>query len=272
MATLGYLPPALAAALRLRFADYIAHHKLAVVKRAGEKFDAKDRARRMVASRMFGYASRSRASLMLDDVNGESFFASRDGVAQLSKDAVMTMEKGGTVVGGGLMAIPIGQGPGTGRPYAGVFANRAVWTGKGNKSLLDPEKYAIIKGPSGALLIVKKTRWGKRGGQGPPGADGAVVGVLLRSRQAKARLAFYDEAKRIAPKHAAKVDSDVELAMTVAGQAALSDRSRIDGEARQGASGAFKEYLAANPGKYARARAVGAAAARAVRARNKVRG
>jgi hypothetical protein len=269
VATLGYLPPALAAALRTRFADYVAHHKLAVVKRAGEKFEAKDRARRMVASRMFGYGSRKRDSLMLEDVNGESFFASRDGVAQLSRDAILTMEKGGRVVGSGLMAIPIGQGPGTGRPFSGVFANRAVWTGKGNKSLLDPKKYAVVKGPNGALLIVKKAK-GRRGGA--DGAEAPVVGVLLPSRDAKARLGFYDEAKRIAPRHAAKVDADVELAMTEAGRAALQEKDRVDKAAKEGASAAFRQFLDRNPGKFARARAVGAAASRVVRARNKVRG
>lgn len=282
VATLGYLPPALAAAMRSRFYDFADHHKRSVVKRARSSFESGDRAQRMVASRMFGWAGRRGRDLVLEDVDGESFFAAVPGgrVAQLTPEAIRTMEGGGRVSARELMAVPIGRGPGTGLPYGGVFKNRAIWTGADGVSRLKDSgglgDFAVIKGKNGRLLIVdqRASTLKKLRAKAGPGVrpELPVVGVLLRGRIAKARLGFYDEAARIMPRHAEKVSADADRAMTAAGRAALARRDEIDKAARQGAGRAYAEFLTKNPGQYAAARRVGAETARAVRASNKLSG
>lgn len=259
--TVGYMPSALIGALGSRNRDFTDHHKRKTLK-SYLRFQGGDRARRMIASRMFGYGSK-RNPERIADVQGESFLASKSEVGQLTAESILAFEQGATVTTGEAMAIPIGRG----RPFTGVFANRAIWTGKrGGKSKLNPRDFKLIKNDEGQTLIIdaraKSIRSAAKKGHGGL----IIVGILARRRHQPKRLGFMQAATAIIPKHLAHMESDIDKAMTAAGRASLEAANAIMSRRRQAFARVYREFLDANPRKFAKARAVARAASRAVKA------
>lgn len=263
VATLGYIPAALIGAIQERHRQFVDHHKRSVIKHAGQKFVAGDRARRMVASRLFRRLGHKNPA-HLEGVTAESFAAGRDGgFGAITGKSLLAWEYGGAVGGGEWQAVPIGRG----RPFAGVFQNRAVWTGKGYASALgDSSKFMVIKSPRTGKLIIIDVRKRTLQRQSAAGvSDPEVVGVLMRRRNVAAKLGFYDEANRVIPKHLAAMEKDAALALTEAGRASLDKRGKLLSAQRSAWRDTYRQYLDANPRKFGKARAVAGAARRAVR-------
>lgn len=257
LATVGYMPSALVGALAARNRDFVDHHKRKTLKTL--RFVAGDRARRMVASRMFGFGSK-RDPETLGDVQGESFFASKSEVGQLTVESIRAFEDGATIGTQAPMAVPIGRG----RPFKGVFQNRAIWTGKDGESKLNARDFDFVRGKSGQVFIVDaRERSIRRAAKG--GESGLlIVGVLVRRRQQAKRLGFFAAAAAITPEHQRRMESDVDKAMTEAGRASLEARTALLSSKREAWTRTYRVFLDANPRKFAKARAVANAARRAV--------
>ncbi len=259
---LGNLPPALIGALGRRFADFADHHKKSVLKDARSRFAARDRAVRMLASRIFGYGS-PRNATTIGDLRGESFLASREGNDEhpLGRDYFLALETGRPINTTDAMAVPIGRG----RPYRGVFANVAIWArAGGGRGSLASRGFSFVPGPNGRTLIVDErerslSRAAREGHRGD-----LVVGILTRRRRQGKLLSFVDEAERIAPKHLARMERDVELAATAAGREALASRTLAAEAGSAEFRRVYREALEANPRKFAAARRAAARASREV--------
>lgn len=256
LATVGYMPSALIGALSARNRDFVDHHKRSVLKMLN--FVAGDRSRRMIASRMFGYGSKPNAA-ELGEVQGESFLASTTKVGQLSSSSIEAFEDGrdiGTKEG---MAIPFGPG----LPFKGVFANRPIWRGAAGENKLGDFDFVQVGGKT--LIVDNRERTLKRRAKGGL-AGGVIVGILLKRRHQAKRLRFMDAANKIAPAHQARMESDVDKAMTEAGRAALEESNKLLSSRREAWASAYRTFLTANPRAFTKARAVANAARRAVKA------
>lgn len=281
IAAVGFVPAALLGALQGWSADTVNHHKRKVLQLAAQSFDAKDRARRMIASRLFGYGSKKGVDT-IEEIEGQSFLASRSDVAQLTAEALEAFEKGASITTSEAMAIPIGSGPGSGRPFTGVFANVPIWRGKlgkGEKGIATSNRLAqfdFIRGDDGKTYIVdnreRSIRRLSRNGQsgdvvGGRQQAGKIVGILVKRRQQRRRLGFMQAWEAVWPKQEAKLDAVLDLALTEAGRAKLQGQTNARREGNDAGREAFTQFLSANPGKYAAARKVADAARKAVRAR-----
>lgn len=283
-AMLGCVTSAVAAAMAERNRDFIDHHLKTVLK--GLRFKAGDRAQRMIASRMFGYAQIADVlrTGKIQDAQGESFVASREDVPQLTAKAILTFERGGSVQGSGWMAVPIGEG----LPYKGVFASRPIWQGKNGQDLLAESRRAMAAGGSPRFIIrysalAKRLLIFDRGnmrtrranarrvlpGQADPEK---LVGILTRRRMQPAKMGVMDAANKILPKHLAKLDEAVSLATTAAGQQELALRTISTIAARRAYAQTFRDYLEMNPERFAAARKAARQARSLVRSARIVKG
>lgn len=258
LATVGLIPSALIGALAERNRDFVDHHKRKTLKTLS--FTAGDRARRMVASRMFGYGSRTDPA-RLADVQGESFFASSDKVPQLTPEAIEAFEFGRTIQTRRPMAIPIGD---RGLPFKGAFQTRALWAGKGGQSRLNARDFDFIKNKSGQTLIIDARERSIRRAAKAGHSGLIVVGIIARRRKQSKRMGFYDAAQAIAGDHQRRMEGDIGAALTAAGRIALSERNALLSARRGAFARSYRAYLEANPRKFGAARRVAQAASRAV--------
>lgn len=272
-ATVASLPAAIAGAVSARIRDFNDHHRRSVLKRAKGRFDARDRAVRMIASRMF---SRAKREDRIEKVEGESFMAGRDTVGPVSSGALETFERGGTVNSRGWMAVPIGAG----RPYAGVFQTLPIWarTKQGLKDFLYVERDGRVYVVDDRRSSITRARKKSAAGAGSfafvdgESGKGVVVGMLVKSRRQGKRLEFMQAADEIWPKHQARIDKDVALAGTEAGRATLIHRNKTLSQAGNAWRSAFQNYLTANPGRIREAREAGRQAFQAVMTQGRLGG
>jgi len=278
IAAIGLMPSALVGAMQGWSADTVNHHKRKVLQHVAQNFDAKDRARRMIASRLFGYGSKKGVDT-LEEIEGQSFLAARPEVQQLTAEALDAFEKGASINASQVMAIPILAG----LPFSGVFRNVPIWRKKLAKgetgiSLANALKdFDFVKGKDGKTYIVDArertlARFKKREAGGEDTSrfkhDGRIiVGILVRARQQRRRLGFMESWEAVWPKQEAKLDAVLDLALTEAGQAKLANQNESRRAANEEGREAFGQFLSANPGKFAAARAVAEKARKAVRAR-----
>jgi hypothetical protein len=234
LATLGYLPPALAGAMQGRFADFIDHHRRTVIKYAGLKFHAKRAGQRMVASRLFGYSAKVRNPTDIKDVEGQSFMAARPDVPQLVPQAIESFEHGKHVYSNRPMAIPFASAGTRARGGAvSVSGGSTRW----NIALKD---LTYIKGPNGRTLIIDDRDATVRRQRRMGSKDNMVVGVVGRRRYQPAMLGFGAGAAAIRDRHMARIAADAQLAMTAAGRIALQEAWSAQRDARD----AFKTVYA----------------------------
>ena len=274
-AMLAAMPSAIAAAIVERNRDFISHHKKTVLKSL--RFKSGDRAQRMIASRMFGYAQLADVlrTGKISDAQGESFVASREDVPQLTKRALLTWENGATVTGSEWMAVPVGDG----LPYRGVFATRAIWQGKNGQNLLEASRDAAASGGNprfvmryspllkSVLILDRGTERAQRSlarrGQAPMMR---LVGIMTRRRKQPATMGVMAAAQKILPRHMEKMSQAVAFASTAAGEAATLERLASVLAQRRAFTTNFRRYLDASPKDFAGARRAGARAKAMVRA------
>jgi hypothetical protein len=283
-AMLGCVTSAVAAAMAERNRDFIDHHKKTVLK--GLRFKAGDRARRMIASRMFGYAQVADVlrTGKIEDAKGESFVASREDVPQLTAKAILTFERGGQVQGSGFMAVPIGDG----LPYKGAFATRPIWQGRNGQDLLEESRRAAASGgvprfvmrysPLAKRILIfdrgntRTQRANARSRMPGQALPMTLVGMLTRRRMQPAKMGVMAAASKILPKHMAKLDEAVSLATTAAGQQELALRTISTIAARRAYSQTFRDYLEMNPERFAAAKKAARQARSMVKAARIVKG
>ena len=263
---IGFMPPALAAFIAELNLDLANHHRRSVLSHHG--FVSGDRARRFIASRMYGYGGRKRSDRVtkIEDAQGESFFAARDsvrpGAFPLDEKSIVRLEEGGTVSTSERMAIPIGRG----KPYKGVFQNTPIW--RRTKRGLDSRDFDIVPDPSNRsrafIVDARESSIRRAAREGRPGDD-LIVGVLVRSRKQGPKLRFFAEYERILPGHLRKYEKAIDEATTVAGRKALQERVSSLTEDRSAYAQAFRESLSSEPGNFRKAREVAKAAQRAAR-------
>lgn len=248
LATLGYMPPALAGALKGRFADFIDHHKRTVIKYVGVNgFRAKRGAQRMVASRLFGYSSKVKEPTQINEVQGESFMAARPDVPALLPEAIQAFEDGKHVYSREPMAIPFSTGA-SASIVNGVFKFKEGASRRWHVPLKD---LSFIKGKDGRTYIIddrdSTVRRMRRGGV----KEYPIVGVMGRRRYQPAVLGFGKGAEAIRERHMQRISRDADLAMTAAGRLALAEANAAARDARD----AFKTvYLFARGNTALRAR------------------
>jgi hypothetical protein len=262
LGALGHTPPALIGAIGRRFRDFADHHKKSVLKRARGDFASRDRAVRMLASRLFGYST-SRGAERLGQVRGESFLAAREDNAghPLGREYFLSLEEGRSISTSDPMIIPTEAG----LPYSGVFKNTPVWARvNGGEGSLLSRGFSFAPSANGRTLLVdeRERTLARAAREGQSG--GVVVGVLSRRRRQRQRLHFHDEADRVAPKHLARIEKDVELALTVAGRASLLRQNQAAEAGTAAWHRAYRQALDANPGKHAAARRAATEASRLV--------
>lgn len=247
-ATIELLAPAVVGALGQRFFDATDHHRRSVLKyhklpagRGGQKF---------LAAGLHRYGSKTRFPTKFADLVGESFAAAATGTFY-GEDAFSLLEKGGPKSAGDYFAVP-------------VFANGK--TGAARTSAVAKFKRMLEAGD--LQMVGKKTRYlvsrealergGKRAVQ--------ILGVLVKRRSQRPQIDFYGQWEKVYPKHVARMEADLALAMTEAGRKALA--FRVDGKRRASEEygRAFRASLAGGANATA-AKAAAKAAALAVRAR-----
>ncbi len=248
-ATLGFVPSCLVAALGEGQRDFIDHLKKSTLKRVALTFPSKDRAQRMIASRFFGYSGTARRDYLGGEgppetwkLDGEAFIASRSGVGQLDPRNVQAYQEGRDVKASEWMAVPTKAG----MPYTGAFQNVPIWqrVAGGLREFL----FVTVKRKNGGTVVLivddRKRTESKMKKKGLTGWENLpVVGIFVKRRLQRKLLQFYEAAAEIAPKHAAKMDRDVEKAMTAAGREALAFRNETVLRARQAWASAYDSSL-----------------------------
>lgn len=237
LATLGYVPAALIGALSFRNFDLTSHHRKSVLKY--QKFPAGRRAQRMIAAGLHRYGRKRTAPEAISDVVGETFAAANSGV--LAEDYFKHVEFGGVVRSKEYMAIPLAggrRGSGPGDKATSLFRK------------LVAEKGFDIR-PGGWLTYTTKD-----------GKKSILMGVLRRQRHQPAVLGFYDQFDKIMPKHLARYERDIGMALTEAGRASLGRRTTAASAAHLAWRSAYREAVAGNGGDRRGAKKVADAAYR----------
>lgn len=246
LAELGFIPAIMPAVISERIKDAVDHHKRGVLKDARADFPGGRRAQKFLASRLYGYGRTTGSQLptKMSQVRGESFAVEgREGLLE-------NLERGGTRTSATAMAIPLVP------RYQGA-RNRARWQSK-----LDNLEFDVIPGRS--LLV--ETLGGRRRGGTRVGLRSEIVGFLAKRTTVRGLLRFFARWEQNLSRVTAKLDSDLEKAMTAAGRAALQTRIETKAAADRAYGFVKAEYLNRNPGDIKGAARAARNAARLVRA------
>lgn len=233
VAQIGFLPAALIAILRVRNFDMMDHHRRTTATKSG--LHNADRARRFIFSRMFRYGAKVKNPLKIEDVQGESFLASREKSKGFPLDQRFfeNLEFGGPVNSRQPMAIPILAGLQKG-PY-GTMPTARFTRGVKDRS------FDLVKAKSGKTLLIDVQQ--RRGNLG---MRSVIVGVLARRRQQRPLLGFFKAWDAILPRHLAKYEKVMDLAMTEAGRQSIA--RQLDAElAKKGEYGRALRRAVADP-------------------------
>lgn len=245
----GYMPASVMMEVRYELMDFMSHHRDSVLSRVLQDFAAKQRAQRMIASRMFThFGSRSRDDITFRDYDAEHFVASKGNKApMLDADVLALFEEGGRVSSNKPMIIPVGRG----LPRSGVYANVPTWRRTGY--INDFSKYSFVTRNGVTYVIdddVKTIRRLKKQGVAVD-AKGVVIGILRRGRRQQKKLRFFERANAITAQHAAQMDRAVSQAIEAMSdeadvQARLSP-ARFGVGARQTAQSGWAAFMRQNP-------------------------
>jgi hypothetical protein len=265
LATVGYIPSALVGSLGEAIYDHMSHHRKSVIGAAGLSFSNPARGRRFVASRLFAYGRRRPNPRRLSDLAGESFAAAlasagktKDGGRfPITKQQLELLERGGNQTTREAMAIPIGEGLNESGPYKGRFKPAAA------KAIRERRTDLVVR-PGRPTLIVQELAASRRGGV-DLGVRSQVIGILSKKRAQAPVLGFFEQARRIESKHAAKYDRVIEQALTASGREALSERSKSLEIGAKAYRAEFAKLIGADPGNHAGARRAAEQAAREAR-------
>ncbi len=241
VAQLGLFPSALQGALRERFYDLLSNHRLAVLKR--HSFPAGRAAQKMLATRMFRYTKATNPALPAN-VTGEGYVAELNGNGGDWGDYFHAAEFGGTRVARSLRIVPLGRGRKGGKPTLELL------------DMLKRKSASLIRA-NGRLLVVKHVG-GRR-------ARSEILGMLTPNQKFRQILGFRREFDGVASKHIAKVERDVDTAMTAAGQEALERRNITSEIFNESIGRELRKILASSPQtSYPKAMAAARRAARSV--------
>lgn len=249
IATLGYFPAAMVRALHVRFIDLLSHHRRSVAKH--HKFPAKRRAQRMLFARLSAVYATQRKPTDIDHLVGRSF--SRPAREEpFPQDIAAMWETGADVNASAPFVIPLGFGLTTGGLHGMTGFARGAKTSKLFNEVFrqggahtDRELH-FVRTSSGRVLAVvetvaKRTTSRKNRKTGvvtqTGGMRSQVVGVLARRRRQGPMIEFYGQFDRVLPKHQAKMDADLEMALTEAGRAKLEAKLDKELGLRGGPSG-----------------------------------
>ena len=261
LATCGCVPASLAGALSARSFDLLSHHRKAVIKNA-KTWPGGAKAQRAVASRLFRYGSKNgEQASAISDVQGQSFAASTsEPSSPFAGGSLGKLESGGTVSTNQPMIVPIARGLNNdGLTKSRMFIN----------AIKNHTFDVITQGKGRGLVILQHAANNKdQNDEKFRGWRSVVIGKLLKSRRQSPMLRFFESFERIVPKHKADMEKDLGDALTAAGLAKLDRRADVQAAQRGAYRAAYAEALANLPGKHAKARAAGAAAAKLVRARS----
>lgn len=233
VAQIGFLPPALIQILRVRNFDAMDHHRRTTATKSG--LHNQDRARRFIFSRMFRYGAKVKNPLKIEDVQGESFLASRDKSKgfPLDEKFFTALETGGPVNTNEPMAIPILAGLQKG-PYGTFPTSRFT-------RLLREKGFDVVKTKGGKTLLIDVQQR-----RGQLGMRSVIMGVLARRRIQRPLLGFFKAWDAILPRHLAKYERVMDLALTEAGRQSLA--RQLDQElAKRGEYGRSLRRAVADP-------------------------
>jgi hypothetical protein len=222
VAQLGYMPAAMLGMMRLRLLDLVDHHRLSVGKAVGKDFPSHRRAQKMFFALSVRYGAKPGQAKSIEDLYGRSFAIAPESVGR--EKFWELMQTGGRVQARAPFFIPFKD--------KGSFANQYAGDGP----------FSIARSGLVFMRTAKRTR--RQGtatfvsATGAPVASGVAIGVLRRSRQSKKRLKFWELLDSIKGKHFEAMEKDVDLAMTVAGQARLV---RKGGELAAKLAGSFSQ-------------------------------
>lgn len=257
----GHIPPALAGALASRFFQMMDHHRRAVIK-YHQMPSGKD-GMRMLGAGLHRYGRKSRdVPTSIDDAQGESF-ASLGSNPGVGRDFFKNLQDGADITSGAPMAVPIGYAAlkGVGRRvamrrfYETLRTRGYIVTKSGY--LIDPSG-GMYAGSGDQMTVNRKLNRNART---------TLIGKLVRRRRQRKLLGFYEQFDRVWPKHFAKMESDIAVAMKAGGIDKLERRNQTERLATIVFKEAKAAYLGNNPGQVKDAVKVAKAAAAAVRAR-----
>lgn len=239
--TLGFLPPALAGALRAGLYDFMDHHRRTVLKHVASDFAAGNRAQRMIASRMFAYAKIAENPITMGDMVAEQFVASREEEgAPIGFDELARFETGGQVNTREAMAIPVGAGL---PRKSGPFQNVPLWQQAAVKARGGLKQFTFITRNGKTFIIDDRDGTVKRRRAAGEEEVAPIVGVLRRGRTQPKKLRFYASAMDLRDRHAVKFDKMVAKAITQAGQLELETRNKANVAAFRAGREAWQQAL-----------------------------
>lgn len=238
MATLGYLPPALAGAIAERNFDLVSHHKRSVLKH--HQLPARSSATRFLASRFFVYGRKTKSTpTRIEDAQGESFMAAASGET-FGEDRLRVLEEGGTITSNAPMAMPFAPPTATG------------WIERVFRRGLKAHAFGIT--PGGLIIRHEAGR----------GGMGEVIGKFIRSRRQRPLLGFFRQFASVMPRHLPKYERAAAMALTAAGREALEHRTTIAEAGSAAYASVLKAQIDAGV-RLTKARRVARAAARDAR-------
>lgn len=252
LAQVAYLPAAVQGSMKTALYDVVKHHRSSVIKGA-KKWPGGRRAQAMVASRLHRYAKENENDA---GVSGQSFGAAESGV-KFGGEQLVREESGEAVNSREFMAVPVGVG--REMVMSGIAGRRQQF-----RDLIASRELRIIKSKSGALFLVRALQAGRSKGE-KVGIREQIIAMLTRKRVEPGRLGFYAAWDKVQSQDVHKLEDVIDLAATEAGRVKLAERSARSAAGRAAYTSAWREYLEANPRKFAQARAVANAAARAAR-------
>lgn len=257
MAAIGYVPPILAVAISERTYDAFVHHKQGVVKDAGRAAARGNKMRRFLAPMLglkgsgssaittMAYTRKAgRVTAMRDVVDAESWGSREQADVLYRHDA---SDPRSVLRSAEQFAVPI--------------ADRYRQRPDRFREMLAQRKFIVVG--KGVLLEIQENRDdGARRNirERVTVAEGVetvftgqrteIAGVLRKSIRRSALFDFYGRWQRNAPKHLARMRSDVALAVSEAGREALASRVARIRDAQRQAAEARRAFLDRNPGKF----------------------
>lgn len=239
LGTLGSLPPVLLRAMAERNFDTLTHHRQSVLKH--HKLPGRRRAQKMLAANLKRYVRDIKSPASVKDLEGEGFAAQLSGQSKWG-DFLRNLEEGGSLSPGenGRFAVPLI------RP-------------KRFRELLAEGRLTLVPGKN---ILIEET---KGRGAARRGARTIIWGFLLKRRQQRALLGYFDRFDAVVQEESPEYDRDIERSLTAAGRARLDRTISANGAARQAFADEFRRYIGTNPGKFAEARKAAAEVAREVR-------
>ena len=249
VAQVGMTVPALAAVIKVRLYDLMSHHRQSIL--AHNAFPDKRSAQKMLATRLWRYATATGGEAKPLQFEASGFAAAETGET-FGPSFFRTVEEGGTINSSKPMAIPTGA--------AGKMMNGGFVAGPAFARLLAARGFDVA--PSGALFTMA-------GASKDAGARFVLWGMLRRRRQQRPILKFFEQFNSIFGRHMAEIDRDLDAVEKAVGNeaelAAIQEAASMSWNSGRARAEAVRQYLDANPGKYAAAARVGRQAAAAVK-------